>query len=406
MDARCVGLVVGLFAAQANATPLTAEDVVRRALMRPALADLIEGEVGVARAEAVRAGLWPNPTATYSREQTFFGAISTIEDYAWLTQRVEISGQRRLRRKAGNRATDAATFAGAARRVEVAADARRRFYAVVAFERKLGAARGWASGMDSVLGTVAKREQRGDASRYDRRRLERERASAQAQLQTIGASLVRARARLAALVGDPAVADSTTIGSLLPTSPLPDLAQLIDRLRLRPQLRALDEDMEAALLERRAAGRGWVPDLTLSGGLKTLETGGGPHTTGFLATVTVPIPVFDRGQDAVMRADGRLRIARSTRTLLSMELEGEIRGLSAEAAQLIEAARSFRETAVNPSAELVRTAEAAYAGGEFGILELLDAYRAAFQAETDAVDLETRARLALIDLDRIVGDLP
>lgn len=55
------------------------------------------------------------------------------------------------------------------------------------------------------------------------------------------------------------------------------------------------------------------------------------------------------------------------------------------------------------AAELVRTAEAAYAGGELGILELLDAYRGALDAELQALELEWGARRARIEVDRALG---
>jgi cobalt-zinc-cadmium efflux system outer membrane protein len=53
---------------------------------------------------------------------------------------------------------------------------------------------------------------------------------------------------------------------------------------------------------------------------------------------------------------------------------------------------------------LVRTAKAAYKGGEIGILELLDAYREEADTLTRALELEKRARQAHIELERLTGD--
>ena len=54
-------------------------------------------------------------------------------------------------------------------------------------------------------------------------------------------------------------------------------------------------------------------------------------------------------------------------------------------------------------AALLRTAEAAYRGGEVGVLELIDGYRAALDADLSLVELEWAARRARIDLDRTSG---
>ena len=62
--------------------------------------------------------------------------------------------------------------------------------------------------------------------------------------------------------------------------------------------------------------------------------------------------------------------------------------------------------AVAPSADLLRIAEAAYRAGESNILELLDAYKGAMEAEITALDLEWKARDACIELDQLTGNHP
>ncbi|MBK5104547.1 MAG: hypothetical protein JJE42_09885, partial [Burkholderiales bacterium] len=74
-----------------------------------------------------------------------------------------------------------------------------------------------------------------------------------------------------------------------------------------------------------------------------------------------------------------------------------------QALQLIAAAERYRREALAPSAELVRIAESAYRAGEFTVLELLDAYRGALDAEITALELEAKARLARIELDLLTG---
>jgi len=82
---------------------------------------------------------------------------------------------------------------------------------------------------------------------------------------------------------------------------------------------------------------------------------------------------------------------------------GQARGIHLQATQLIAAAERYRREAVLPSSDLVRIAKSAYRAGESTVLELLDAYKGALEAELTALDLEWKAREALIELDQLTG---
>ena len=58
---------------------------------------------------------------------------------------------------------------------------------------------------------------------------------------------------------------------------------------------------------------------------------------------------------------------------------------------------------MEPAAELVAIADAAYQEGEYGILELLDAHRVTLGAQTRLLELSAAARRAAIELDRVIG---
>ena len=68
-----------------------------------------------------------------------------------------------------------------------------------------------------------------------------------------------------------------------------------------------------------------------------------------------------------------------------------------------ELAERYRLESVEPAAELVAIADAAYQEGEYGILELLDAHRVTLGAETRLLELSAAARRAAIELDRVMG---
>jgi cobalt-zinc-cadmium efflux system outer membrane protein len=386
-----------------NATPLTEEEAVRRALARPEVAALTEGEIGAARGAEVEAGLWQNPQVGWSREQTFRSPGASTEDYLSLSQAFDVSGGRSLRVEAGGRRVRAAASEAEARSLDLAAEVRHRFYTVIYCQDRVRAAEAWVRRVGELTATLDRRASAGDVARYDVKRLERERATAEARLRAEQASLESARQRLCAITGPSTDAPVTVVtGALLPeTAPL-EAADLETRLASRPDLRALVEEAEAAQTEARAARRAWIPEVTVSGGLKTAEAAG-DRATGFLAGVSLPLPVFHRKQGEAAAAEARSRAALARRDLALAERSGDVHALAREAAALSEAARQLRREALDTSLEVTRTAEAAYQAGEVGVLELLDAHRGVYESATQVLDLEAGARRAQIDLDRLTG---
>ena len=391
---RCSILLV-LLVPVAALGQVTEEEAVQRAMSRPEVRDVIEGEIDVARGDAIRAGMWSNPTASYSREQVYGGPAASAENYVELSQAVDISGRRSLRGQAGDRRVEAARERGIAARLWLEADVRMTFYDVVAGEARLAALRDSLVRVERLAEATVQREKAGDASGYDRMRLERERESVSARVAAQEGQLERSRARLEGLLG--AKSTVRVVGTLLPSDSPPATEALVEKIGSRPGLKALGEEAHAGDLEARAAGRWWLPDLTLSAGYKGVGVAG-EQLNGYIAGIAIPLPVFDRNQDDATRAEGRSRMARGRLTLETDLATAEVRGLRIQAARLADAARRFRSDASATSAKLLVTAEAAYRGGELGVLELVDAQRSALDADLQAIDLESAARRARIDL--------
>jgi cobalt-zinc-cadmium efflux system outer membrane protein len=381
---------------------LDEEEAVRRALARPALADELRARVDLARADEIAARRWPNPEASWSHEEVRAASGTEREDVAVLSQRFDLSGRRGLRGDAAARRVEAAGADGALLRLDVEAEARRAFAGALAAERRVAILGAAVKRLEGVAGAVARRAASGDVAGYDRRRVERERVTVLGRLDVEEGALSRARARLAALTGatDP-TAPLALRGDLTPAAP-PPLATLAERLPSRPDLKALDLEARSGELEARAAGRWFIPEVELGGGLKSVDAGSG-RDSGFAAALTIPIPLFSRDQDERLRGDARARAARGRSSLALDAARAEVAGLHAEATRLAGAVARYRDSGAADPAALLRTAEAAYRGGEVGVLELIDAYRAALDADLALVELEWAARRARIDLDRTSG---
>ncbi len=389
-------------AAWAQIPSLSESDAVHRALARSELADLERGTVESARADALAAGQWPNPTLSYGRER-LRGSPSATEESWQVSQAFDLSGRRSLRREAAELRVEAAYSGNNLRRQELAAETRRRFHETLYKQELVHATEAWVRQFARVERVIEKLTRAGEASGFDRRRLVRERQTAEARLAGERADLDRARERLLALIEASGKDAGEIRGTLLPAA-LPPLAAALDRLDHRPDLQLLARRAEAADLEGRAAARGWLPEVTVGVGPKRVDDGFN-REHGTVVSLSLPLPVFDRQQATGQRAAAEAVHARGEHGLARARAEGELRGLHRQTQRLITAAADYRTRAVAASGDLLGIAEAAYQGGESSLLELLDTYRGALEAETTALDLEWKARQARIDYDLLTGHI-
>lgn len=389
-------ILAGLVSADASAAPITEVEALRYALSRPELGELARARLDEADADVLDVATWPNPTLAITRDKTGASTESSWQ----VAQPIDLSGRRGLRTEAAHHRRSAVYAENRQRAAERAGEVLRAFHLVLRQQDALRSIETWASRFERIESVVAKLTRAGETSGYDQRRLARERRAAEAELAEARAELERTRAKLSVLLGQPA--DHGVTGRLLPDLP-DDLDTLQARLAQRPDLTALDARVAAANADNAAARRSF-PEVTVGLGGKRIDDGA-IQESGTMLSVSIPLPIFDRQQAGNRRSAAQAMAARADLALARRAAEGDLLGLHRQLTRLVDTAHRYRADAVGPSAELIRIAEAAYTAGESSLLELLDAYKGALEAETTAIALEWKAREASIELDQITGKL-
>lgn len=399
-----VALMLPLLASgQASQAPLGEREAVRRALGRAPLADALAAEVDAARADELAARSWRNPVVSYGLEQTRTGGDTAREHTGSVSVPLELSGARGLRGKAAAARVRAAQESASSERVSVAAETRRRFFAVLWRDLRAEALSASAARLEEAARAAERREQSGDVSTFDTLRIVSEREAQRARADAERAAASRARAMLAAIIGEPPPQSTqlAVAGELAPGA-APPLAGLLARAGDGSELRALEAQVEAGELAGRAAARSWIPSLEVTAGVKRVDERDASGT-GPVLGLTFPLPFFDRGRPEALRASADRRRAEARSTLAAEEAFAAVTGLHAEAAALAEAAGRSRQDALRRAEVLLSAADAGYRGGELGVVELVDAYRAVLDAELQRIDLAWTARDARISLDEAAG---
>lgn len=397
-----IGLTATLASGAAAAqTALTEQESVRIGLARPDIEEVISAAQAAARSEADAAGRWANPVLEVQRESIPSGAARSTEQSYMLSQQFDVAGKRAMRKDAARERMAAVAADGEQRRLDMGAEIKRRFYEALYRQALVAAAQGWDQRMDGISTTVQKLHKGGEVAGYDRRRIALERAGTQARLRTEQAAFDKAWHQLVGLIGS-VPATNAPGGRLLPDEAAP-LETLLAKLDQRPELRALGRRAAAYAMDQKAAQRGWIPDVTVGVGSKSIDNGLA-RERGTVVALSLPLPLFDREQAAAGKAAAQAREAGAEARLQRARLEGELRGLWQQVRQLNAAARDYTAQAEQGATDLARIAEASYKGGETGILELLDAYRAVHEAQARALELSWSARQGAIDLDTIAGN--
>jgi cobalt-zinc-cadmium efflux system outer membrane protein len=248
---------------------------------------------------------------------------------------------------------------------------------------------------------VAKRAKAGEASGYDQQRLQLELGAYDDAIDSANIDLSTAQRRLATIAGHPGRVNAA--GTLALGSPGP--IELGNVLAQRGDYRAARRRIAAANAASVAADRLKIPSFELNAGAMSTDVGT-EQAYGFVAGLSLNLPIFNRGQGERARARADRRAAIADMKLIERDVPQAIRGAHEVWSSRVAQAKAFQTTQLGRIDQLLRSAETAYREGNGTIVELLDAYRAAREARLRELELRRDASLAELDLWLALGRRP
>ncbi len=389
--------------AAASAQEITQPEALQRFERESPQALALAARVRIVQAETQVRNLLPNPQAAYSRED----AAGSQDDFLLVHQNLPLNGRRGLLRSAGNAQSRVAESEGAYALLLLRSDVRAAFYGLLLAQERAALLDAWVRRLGAMAGILQERQRQGEGSAFDRLRGERELADAQVALASQQVQLARARSQLASYFApgtDPASLVARGNLSDPAPAPLPPLPELLSRaLEVRGDYAAVQRQIESAGFERRAASRLAIPDPLLTVGLKS-STAPGRTGNGYVFSVTVPVPLFNRGQAESNRTRATEERARAELAARRQQIESDVRATHEAVRLRRRVAEDYARQLGESATELAGIAEVAYQEGEKGILELLDAQRVTAFSGLQSLDLAWSSKQAEIDLNRSVGE--
>ena len=247
----------------------------------------------------------------------------------------------------------------------------------------------------------------GEISEAEFRKIELEGLKYQTDVVAAETEYDLARQKLAALLG---LGSGAELPEPLVDDHAPDIvaplpALVAKALENRPDIRATERARAFAEASLASARREALPDITLSASYTHSEfavSGDNPNTLGF--GVSLPLPVFDRNQANVGRADLEIRRAANDRARLEILIRREV----TDAARQFERAKAllgiFEGGGMIERAEnALKVAEKSYKAGAISLIELLEAQRTFLETRAQYLRAQDDYRQSRVDLRRAVG---
>jgi cobalt-zinc-cadmium efflux system outer membrane protein len=278
------------------------------------------------------------------------------------------------------------------------------YYEVVLAARRMEILSEASANLDEAARILARREAAGSASGYESTRLAIASELSRSHLAEARGVLDSAKLWLGALLG--VRAGSLRIAIALPLISPDDEARLA---RSRGATRAAVQQASASLRWARQAqeraGWAWLPTLELGGGLKRANNLEADSGYGYVAAVSLSIPLFDHGQAQRAQAEAQRSLASARSEALTRGIDAEVQRELASFRAAHQALSRFESLTSGQIEALLAAAQRGYREGERTILELLDAQRAQTEVAQRRLSLLGAAKRAEARLRAAAGEL-
>jgi outer membrane protein, heavy metal efflux system len=381
----------------ATAETLTEKDVLDRFLQQSPHARELRAQVAATTAELQNRALYPNPSFAYSREGAGYNEFLEAQ------QQLPLTGRLGFLRKANQAAVGASEAETKFLLWGLRSDVRLAFSTLLQAQEREAILQKSINEITGINRILTEREKEGEGSKFDRLRAERETAELRAEQGVTAAITAQARAALVSLL--PRGTGNFQVTGRLVTPLTVSVEDLIERAaRARGDYRSQERQIERFQFEQQAAGRLRFPEPTISGGLKRADSPRGGTDNGAVVGLTFSLPLFNRGTTEVTRFQAEGERARARREVIGQQITAQVEGSYQALLIRQRAMETYEKEITSSGVELTRIAQVGYQEGELGVLELLDAYRVTRQSQLRLIELQSAARQAQIELERVVGE--
>lgn len=361
----------------------------------PTLAQAV-ARVQAARGQSLQVGLYPNPVVGYVGSE-IGNEGRAGQQGSFIGQEVVTAGKLHWNRAVASQEVRQAEYAWATQRFRVLTDVRRGFYDVLVAQRTVELAEQLVGVGERGVKTTEDLMKAKEVARVDVLQSRIEADSARILLEKARNRYTAAWRNLAAVVGDPALSPTPLAGSLQDGMVQFTWEETLNRLLTEsPQLAGAQAGVARAqaALSRECAGR--IPNVDLQAGV---QYDNATRDTFASVQVGVPIPIYNRNQGNIAKAQAELTAAQHEVRRVRLALEQRLAAVFEQYATAHQGVEKYNRDILPNAEESLKLVSAGYRQGEFSYLVLLTAQRTYFQTHVAYLDALRDLRAATATLE-------
>jgi len=385
----------------------------QRISLQEVIAETLEKNPGLATfpyrlraadAEKLQASLMPQPSLSVEAENLAgdepADGINGAEITVALSQLIELGGKRRQRTQVASLSLDNTQLAYDQARLEVLGEAVRRYVMLAeAQERVALAERSLALARQSEA-AARRRVNAGAAPQSDLTRLTLASRQASIALQRAQVKRDTASQQLAALWGEPGVADLLPTTALRPLPPLPPLADIKAQLEQAPDLLRLANETRLREAQIRLAQANGRRDLEVTLGARHDRLS---DNNTLVAGFSLPLNLRNPNRGNIAQAQAELAESQAQKKARRIELEATLEALYRNLKLIREELSLVEDTALPLARQLYRDIEQGYRAGRYSLLDLTSAQQEQVALEERAIALAARFHQHRNEIERLTG---
>lgn len=397
------GLLLMSSWAQAE-TIIDADTAVSRTLMQSPLLQAFPYQQRALEAEAVQAGLKPNPTLEASVENILGTgerrALQGAELNLGLSQKIEMGDKRARRVDVVDERSTRQQRKYEEQRLDVVAATLRDYYRALQSQALQQWNKKRLQRLETALSIIKKRAQAGAVGQADVARMQLRLRRAQTRQQQLQDGTRLAYRKLAANWAAASPDFDGLAGSLSALPAVPTEARLEQAIRWTPAY--LSEQAHSRLQEAQItlAQANAEPDITVGAGIRRFE---GANDNALVFNFSMPLQWHDRNQGNIERAHVQHQESLNRQRLSEMQIRQSLFEIRLALQNNIREAEMLENDLMPTAAGLLAETQRGYQHGQYGVLQWMDAQDALFDVQRELIQAQLAAMLQMLELERLTG---
>lgn len=361
-------------------------------------------EVRAREAQALQAGLPPNPEISFEVED--FGGTGSVEGFdgtettILLSQLFPLGGKLSKKRKVEELNTELAEWDYETTRLNVLTKTVLSYLNVLAAQERFTLQSELFKLAERVHGTVSERAQAGEISPIQEKMSQVALSTTKIKLEQSKRELEASKRILVSMWNGSEPQFKAVKGDLSLISPIPTFEDLQSLLSENPEIARWATEIEQREATIKLEQANAIPDPFISGGYRHISE---LNDNAFVVGLSIPIPILNRNQGAISEARRRLKKAveeqENAEVVVNNAMASAFKTLSAS----YEEALLLKDIVLPEAESAYELTFEGYREGEFPLLNVLVAQRAVFDTKLQYIDALLNYHSSRANVERLIG---